>query len=40
MSVSQYKCQLTSIFKRGEKKHKPSAEKKNLGTTATLPVAV
>ena len=40
MSVSQRKCQLTSIFKRGtKKKHKPITEKKkNLGTAATLPV--
>ena len=29
LSVSQYKCQLTLIFKRGNKKHKPITEKKN-----------
>ena len=40
MSVSQYKCQHTLIFKRGKKKHKPIAKKKkkNLGTAAMLPV--
>ena len=39
MSVSKYKCQLTSIFKRGKKKHKPITKKENnLGTAATLAV--
>ena len=28
VSVSQYKCQLTLIFKRGKRKHKPITEKK------------